>query len=180
MMVLPLVLLGAGCGSQTNGTAATPGAAPAAKPSIVQKTTTAIEDLIAGGQSYHCTFKLDPKTSSGMEGTGEYFYDAKNATMFSEMDLVSSSAKKTITKTLMIIQNDGVYTWDANAKTGMMLANEKPSTSDTTAGSSQQEEFNKSPELKCSPWIVDASKFALPVGVQFTDYSQMFKSKAAK
>ncbi len=76
------------------------------------------------------------------------------------------------------VVSDGIYTyvWSSESPTGIKM---KIDVTSPTA-SAQTGNFNLDQEvgLNCSPWGVDASKFAVPTNIQFTDLSSMTAPKA--
>lgn len=163
-LVLPLIFVAAGCGPASKQTAD--------NSKQEQKTSTTIEDIIKNGESYHCTFKMDPKEYGGLNGTVDIYADAKSEKIRTNMEAITGNTKNI---TSMISDKEYIYTWSgANAKTGMKTVNPKPvdaNPSDTTKTSdtAKIDELKKNLDLKCNSWIVDDSMFALPANIKFTE-----------
>jgi hypothetical protein len=73
----------------------------------------------------------------------------------------------------MIIMDNTNYLWTEGGSTGIKMAFDQnatpaPVTSNTATNSFDANALNN---YKCSPWIVDSSKFVLPAGVTFRAFS---------
>jgi len=77
------------------------------------------------------------------------------------------------------VVSDGVYTyiWSSDSTTGIKMKIDitSPAASAQTGNFDLDQEVN----LKCSPWGVDASKFAIPTNIQFTDMSNLIPKTSA-
>ena len=126
---------------------------------------------MSGSQSLQCTFS-DKTTNS----SGTVFVDNNKM----RGDFTASLDGKEMQSHMI---NDGsyVYSWTDGQKEGykMSLATIKNAASENgtpapkTPG--QAVDMQKQVNYSCSPWSVDTTKFALPQGISFNDFSEMMK-----
>ena len=124
---------------------------------------------LLGGDNQMCTYE-DPET--GDSGT---FYVAGGSM---RGDVTSTTDGKTETNH-MIFMDGYMYIWMDGETTGFKTATdfegeEEADTADINGDTETSTTFDTQKELdyNCSSWRVDSSKFTLPEGVEFMDFSQ--------
>ncbi len=136
-----------------------------AKPAT-NSTSDSILSLISGGKNVSCAI-----TYPDNKGAGSIFVsDKKFAGDFTTKD----SAGKDIAGH-MISDGTFMYIWSASMSTGIKvnLANAKNMAQNSAI--SQGFNVNQKVDMKCSPWITDDSKFAVPATIKFQDMSQLLQ-----
>lgn len=143
-------------------------------------------DLVSSGSSLKCTFSQKETESSGT------LY--LNGPKHQRTDTLSQIGGKSI-QGHIIYDGEYTYMWtEWTEKDGRKIVTGNKSASkelnniaDQIQSQSQGQtdnqaqfiEWNKKNGIDCSPWVVDDSKFVLPTGVEFVDYTSMMeKSKS--
>lgn len=122
-----------------------------------------LKDLIMKGIPQSCTF-------SGEGNEGSVFVSGKKV----RGDFNTTTEGK-MTTSHMIIDGNTSYMWMDDQKEGFKMSfdtsaeNATPAPGETTSGESF--DANANMDYKCSPWLEDSSKFALPSGVTFTSFA---------
>lgn len=146
--------------------------------------STSILDLMktSAGKSIECVFVF---TGSGMRSEGTGFFVADKA----RVDSLYSNADDNQIASYMIMDTlaDTMYVWSlvAGEEVGMKLSlseSEKLAATKPEADSAAKTASTPQPispesdvQYTCKPWSVDATVFIPPVGVQFTDLSEINK-----
>ena len=123
-----------------------------------------VKELMSYSGSQQCKYE---DTSTGSSGT-VYVGGGKM-----RGDFTSMAATATV-NSHMISDGQFAYRWSDGQNTGVKMAIgdiEKPSASPQT----QTADVDKKYDYKCSSWVVDNSKFAVPASVKFSDMSEMMK-----
>lgn len=132
---------------------------------------TSLRNLMAMGQNQQCTFT---DVDTGSNGT-VYVSNSKM-----RGDFVSISDSTTVNGH-MIVDGDNMYIWtDGEAqgfKASMSASEEVASQIEDNMGGSANSavDVNAEFDYECSSWSVDNSKFTLPNGVEFQDFSAMME-----
>lgn len=138
-----------------------------ASPEAQGSSSKSAAELLASGKDQKCTFsRKDDQTD--MTGT---MYISKGK-MRGDFDVTAAGQKL---QSHMISDGTTVYNWTSLSNTGFKMAF-KPSAT-VTVSPKAQEAFNvdDKADYNCSNWSADSSKFAMPSGVTFTDFSQMMQ-----
>lgn len=144
-----------------------------------QSQSTSMRELLAMGKSQKCTVSSSSVDDDGTktESTGVmYFAGGKIA-----QEVVVTSTDKEMPRIEMSMVSDGsyMYTWNVQDKTQgmkMKITEENNDTNEADTPQSGSVSMDDKLNVKCSPWIADNSKFAVPKDVQFTDLSEMMKN----
>jgi len=156
LVVLGFLLFGRGKSSKTeqsNNTTNT----QANSPAPVASTPMSLADLANSSSSQTCTF-------TDASGTGTVFVASGKV----RADFSSMEAGKAVGGH-MILDNGTSYLWLDGQTTGF-----KSKISATSNPTGQQGlDANQKLNYNCQSWSADASKFALPTGVTFTDMSSL-------
>lgn len=135
----------------------------------ISEETMNLESLMKLTGSQTCTFTETNTGSTGVVYVGE----GKARSDFS-----FKSDDKTQTAHMI---HDGVYvyTWFDGETNGFKASLEdlgKVTENIPTTASTNQVDTKSAVDYDCSEWSVDNSKFTPPVGIKFTDYSEMMKN----
>ena len=79
----------------------------------------------------------------------------------------------------MISDGTYMYTWNTETKAqGMKIKITEPTAENTNTTNTNNGSVNLDDkvDMKCSPWLVDNSKFSIPTDVTFTDLSELMKN----
>ena len=128
-----------------------------------------MKDLVASGVSQKCDFS-EPES-----GTGGTVYIAGGKV---RADFTSKSQAGTIGGH-MISDGTVVNTWMDGMTQGFKSSFTMTQTASSTAAPHKGLDPNKKTNYTCTPWSADASMFALPSGITFTDMSAMMQGGAA-
>lgn len=146
-----------------------------------QSQSSSLRELLALGKNQKCTVTT---TSADDDGTktdtvGTIYISGKK--MAQEVSVTSTD--KEIPKINMRMISDGsyVYTWNTDTKNqGMKMKFEETQAEDKTPDTNNTQakgvNMDEKYDMKCTGWVVDNSKFAIPADVQFTDLSEMLKN----
>ncbi len=160
--------------SNSTGNSANTQVTQAVQPAQTEKTTLAsLKDLLTQGVSQQCTYSYTDEKTGKSEGV-MLIANGKVRGSFSLTD-----PQGVVTTGNMI--NDGAfsYTWNDATKTGVKIAMTeelKQMGEESIKDNPQVAEMNKKTDYRCKAWIVDASKFTPPTGIEFTDLSQMMEN----
>lgn len=138
-----------------------------------QKVLSSLKDLLAQTVSQQCTYSYTDEKMGKTEGV-MFIANGKVRGSFSLTD-----PKGVITTGNMINDGSFGYTWDDTTKTGMKFAmtEELKKVGEESAQENPQiAEMNKKSDYRCKLWVADASKFAPPTDIQFTDLSKMMEN----
>jgi len=130
-----------------------------------------LKDLAAAGVPQKCTFtnSTDTADSNGVVYTG-------GGKMRGDFD---SMVKTTGMPTYSHMISDGStnYIWTSESNQGFKMKMEAMTSASSTVPSSKYQAISYDQQLvyKCQPWTVDASVFALPKDITFTDMNVMMK-----
>ena len=171
IIILVLLLLGVGAyffGQSQKSQTANQGAN---SKDNMQTEKKSLSDFLTMTQSVQCTFSDKTTNNSGSVYAG-------NSKM--RGDFQSDMGGKQMQSHMI---NDGsyVYFWSDDRNEGYkmsldVLKKQETESNDTKEASSmppQAEEMQKQADYSCKSWDVDATKFALPQGVNFSDFSEM-------
>jgi hypothetical protein len=123
-----------------------------------EESPTSLKDLMAGS-TRTCTYTDGQNTGTVYAANGKARLDMTSVT-----NGVSSSMHA-------VIDSNNYYGWIEGQPSGFKFSIAQSSTG--SAGPNQNVDINKQIDYDCSSWNVDASKFNLPSGVTFTDYSSL-------
>lgn len=183
LFLLPALLILGGCGKKTDSNKVSSEAQnPAAQNNVVgnqektkdTKTVKSVSEIIANGQSLSCTFSYTD-AEQGITESGNFYVNGPQAKFRSEAEIVTKDSDKKIT-TYMIGDGNYAYSWNGAEKTGFKISMKEgtPVAQDTKAQNNQR--LDQKMNFDCRNWSVDNSKFILPPGVTFTDFSTMIKN----
>ena len=147
---------------------------PTATP-MAQNTSFSVRDLLGLGKDQTCTYSttsVENGVSTAISGT-LYISGSKLA----ENVQMTSSDKKIGTQNMNLI-SDGtyMYSYDTTKKLpGMKFKIDQTAPTGTAANTQNGVDMDKKVDMKCSPWTVDSTKFAIPKDVQFTDLSSLMQ-----
>jgi hypothetical protein len=137
-----------------------------------------ILDLIKSGGTSKCTYT---SKQADVQMTGTTYVSGKQMRNDTEMTLGNGTKMESH----MISDGTWIYSWTSAMPQGFKMnikeAEEKYGTMDagTTKPEANQEatmkNFQDKFDFKCSKWGVDASKFELPKGITFMDFSETMK-----
>lgn len=147
--------------SQTAGTPGAPGTTP--PPSSASGMT--LKGLLALGSSQKCTFTDATSLTASSEGT---VYVAQGQL---RGDFTSVVSGKAIGSHMIILGNTS-YVWTDATKEGVKMA---LATTENQQGPGPNQGFdpNKKVNYSCSNWTTNASVFALPAGITFSDMTNI-------
>ena len=132
-------------------------------PGSAQPATTmsSLKALIAKGVSQSCTYNSD-------KSQGTIYMDGGKVR--ADIDATVGSVTE---KVHMIMMNSTSYIWIDGKSTGFKMAFDPNATPVPGASPSSQSGIdpNTAMNYNCSPWLADASKFALPTGVTFATFA---------
>lgn len=168
VLVLAVLLVGAGAYLKLSKSAnVTPKVAQEQPKSSPSNPVENLKSLLSGGRTVNCTINNPDKS-------GTVFISDKK---FRGDFVTKDSNGKTVDSHVI---SDGTYTyiWSSSSPSGIKMKVDITS----AEASAQAKNFNLDEQagLNCSPWGVDASKFAVPTNVQFTDFTQMMNQAQPK
>ena len=131
-----------------------------------QNAMSSLVDLLASGQSTQCAFDVSQETGGDTKGT-IYISAGK---MRGDFTITDKDGKESSMN--MIRVDDQSYMWGGALPNGIKM---KLSTEDlkTNTQANQYINLNTKTDYKCTPWVVDSSKFSVPTNIKFTDLSSM-------
>lgn len=126
-----------------------------------------LKDLFAMTTSQTCTFT----NTDGDSATGTVYVSGGKV----RSDFSTSASEEAGQAMHMIVKDQTSYLWgDALQGKGIKMAFASMESSADTAKSSSQKSTslntNQAVKYSCKPWVVDASVFELPAGVEFSDF----------
>lgn len=128
-----------------------------------------LKDLFSLQTAQKCTMKQE---TDGEEYTGTIYISGKK--FYQETNTKEGTV-------YAISDGQSVYSWSTMSAAGIKmdvsledLVN-NPSSDDTKL-SDMNFDLEKIADLKCSPWVVDSSKFETPSSIQFMDVSELLKN----
>lgn len=140
--------------------------ATSTSPQSSNATTASILGLLSGGQTVSCIINLPDN-----KGTGTIeVVDRKFAGDFTVTD---NSGKQLVSH--MISDGTYVYAWSTATADGFKMKLDTAKNAATNAQNNQSVNLNQKVDLKCSPWGVDNSKFAIPTNIKFTDMTDLMQ-----
>ena len=116
-----------------------------------------LQDLLAAGTAQSCTFA---QTAEGGSNEGVVYIGEGKM----RGDFKATANGQTI-NAHTIGDGKDLYTWMESLNLGFKLAMGQ---TQSATGQNQSLDLNAKLNYNCSPWTVDAAKFSLPKGVQFT------------
>lgn len=144
---------------------------PITTPSQVNTTETekrTLMDLFKSGSNQICEIN-DTDNRGTVKVTGNK----------SRIDMTTTTNGQTIA-THIIVDTDYSYMWNDNSGEGFKFKNPDPTTtsssSSTPTTESSRFDLNQKVDLRCSPWTVDDSVFALPTNIKFNDLESMMQN----
>ncbi|MFH1583460.1 MAG: hypothetical protein ABIB72_04080 [Candidatus Falkowbacteria bacterium] len=184
LFLLPAILVLGGCGKKVDDNKAVSNIQNNA---VVDKgeaentkTIKSVNEIMASGKSLECTFSYTDE-EQGVTESGSYYIDGPKARFRSEAEIIMKNSDQK-TKAYMIGDGSYAYSWsDASGKTGFKISmkEESPSAENTGAKAQKDAELDRKMNFDCRDWSVDDSKFTLPPGIEFTNFSEMMKSLSA-
>lgn len=134
--------------------------------------TGSMKDLLLGGKAQKCTYM-------GEDGEGTVYVASDSRVRADFTSTVDEETRVMHT----IVDKDTSYIWTDGEATGIKVTidTSKPSEgpeedSNSEEQSAESNGINAKNNYKCGLWLVDASKFDLPEGVQFQSMEDLFKS----
>lgn len=129
-----------------------------------------LRSLLALGKNTMCTFT---STAGGINSSGTVYISVDGSM---RGDFTSQTSTGTQTSG-MIIKSGTSYAWSGSTGVKMSLTdlNKGASVSGSTKSNVS---LDSQVDYKCVDWSKDESKFILPVGVKFTDFSAVLKLNA--
>ena len=145
-----------------------------------QSQSSSLRDLLAMGQNQKCTVStsaVDETDGTKTDTQGTIYISGKKMAQ----EVIVTSTDKEMPSVNMSMVSDGtyMYTWNPQKKDqGMKLKiTESEGTTETKGNTAKGAvNFDEKVNVKCSPWIVDNSKFTVPTDVNFTDLSEVMKN----
>lgn len=127
-------------------------------------------DLLNLGKNLKCTWKL---SEEGVVMEGVVYVSGKKALSSMTADLPDGQKMENYS----LSDGETVYSWSNTQQgTKFKISDFDQYQPDPSQEQQQQmETFQKDYNYKCSPWIVDSSKFTLPSDIQFTDMGQQMQ-----
>lgn len=122
---------------------------------------TSLKNLIAKGVAQNCTYSTEQTSGSVYVSGGAVRGDFE------------TTVDKVVTKSHMIVKDNTSYIWSDGQTTGFKMSfdpNATPAGGETSSKSDGNFDISADMNYKCSTWIVDGSKFALPAGVTFSAF----------
>jgi hypothetical protein len=120
-----------------------------------------LKDLISKGIAQSCTYTSDKSQGTIYMSGGKVRAD------------INTTVGSVATKAHMIMMDNTTYIWTDEMSTGFKMAYDPNATPVPGASPSTLQgaiDANTSMNYKCSAWVADGSKFALPAGVTFTSF----------
>jgi hypothetical protein len=124
-----------------------------------------LQGLLSLGSSQKCTFTDATSITASSEGT---VYVAQGKLRGDFTSVVSG----TTIKSHMIVLGDTSYTWTDTTKEGSKMALATIE-NQQAPGPNQGFNPNKKVNYSCVGWLTDASVFALPAGIQFSNLTNI-------
>jgi predicted small lipoprotein YifL len=184
LLLAPLALALGGCGQKPAVNPAPTAGAPTngTAPVSTQKISATALEMMHSGKALDCNYSF--QSQQGALQSGEFFVDGATGRFRSDvMEMVRVPVPMNI-MAYSISDGTYVYTWSSmNPKTGYKVNLSQTSPAAVPAATSSVQstaDLNQKIDYNCRPWTVDASKFTLPAGVQFTDMSQMINALKAQ
>jgi len=138
-----------------------------------------LRELIALGKNQKCVISTSTTSDDGTktDTSGTIYISGKKMAQ----EVMVTSTDKEMPKIDMRMVSDGeyIYTWNTQTKQqGMKFKATDPSDGNIEKGDNSNGGVSMDDKLnvKCSNWLVDNSKFAIPTDVNFTDLSEMMKN----
>ncbi len=147
-----------------------------------QNQSMTMRDLLASGKNQKCIISVSSTDEEGIKTETNATLYVSGKKMAEEISV--SSTDKNMPKTNMHMISDGsfMYTWNIDTKDQglkMAISETEANDADTPDSANVQTggvDMNEKYDMKCTPWIVDNSKFTIPADVKFTDLSEMMKN----
>ncbi|OGH10914.1 MAG: hypothetical protein A3B38_04120 [Candidatus Levybacteria bacterium RIFCSPLOWO2_01_FULL_36_13] len=140
-------------------------------PTTVQneKSTTDIWGILSKGTNQKCDFSYMTSDSSS---TGTFYFSGKKM----RGDITSKNEGKT-SVFYLIRDGDTNYMWGTDLEAGFKMTLKEE---DLKTNQQFVQYFNSDQKVdyKCTPWLVDASKFTPPSNIKFTDLSSFTLPKS--
>ncbi|MFM2374805.1 MAG: hypothetical protein RLZZ234_800, partial [Candidatus Parcubacteria bacterium] len=135
------------------------------------------EFVSMGSMSVKCVFTAED-AQARTEGT-TYVSDGKVRTD----TIITKKGSGTKTTSSAIIDNEYMYAWGGELPHGMKMklsaakqvSADAEDGADTMGMDAQSAALDQAHDYACEAWNSDASYFALPAGITFTDYSEMMQ-----
>lgn len=181
-IIIPAIIIAvslSGCGKKTDEADKLPGnngekpdinmeKRQESNPVAEEELKTSLRDLLARNKAVECSFDTEDKESSAH---GKFFLDAQNKKMFNESKVKSLADGKELTVS-SIMDGDMLYTWNSmQAGTGMKMKIEDDDEKGDDNSKEDSLDLDEQRLVKCVPWEVDASRFAIPENIKFMDLS---------
>lgn len=131
---------------------------------------TSIESLLMMGGSQKCTYSAE---ISGVTTSGTIYVNNGNMRADSKVVMQDKDVDSHI-----ILLKDTSYVWGAGMAQGFTMDIKKFKEQGVKQPTSAQSfDMKKEINYSCQPWSYDATVFALPANITFTDMSQMMQVK---
>lgn len=128
-----------------------------------------LRSFLGLGQNMKCTYSST--TKDGVSGSGT-FYIGANGDMRGEFETKVGTGAPIVNN--MIIKGGVSYVWSGTQGAKMTIPAEKAKANVPEANKGM-EQLDAQMDYNCSPWVLDASKFATPTGVNFMDLDALLK-----
>lgn len=148
-------------------------------PQTEQSVSTSLRDLLSLGQNQKCVVSTSTTDEDNVKTDTESTIFISGKKMAQEVQVKSTD--KAVPTINMRMISDGIYmyTWNTETKAqGMKIKITEPTTENTNTTNTNNGSVNLDDkvDMKCSPWLVDNSKFTIPTDVTFTDLSELMKN----
>ena len=175
LWILGLVVVGGVVWYSMSGQSSMPAANTSAAPTDPAATSASAEptsgkmslkDLMSLGRDQKCTF-TEKTANSDSSGT-VYVGGGKM-----RGDFTSIASGMTIQSHMIAMGQKGYLWTSAMPKQGFTFTLPDPSAPSAAPANSSAPDYNQQLDYSCSAWTVDASMFALPAGITFSDMSAL-------
>jgi len=137
-----------------------------------------VKDALTAGKPLKCSTEM--ADGLGGKSKSEFYTDGKGN---SYVEYTSTDEKGNTRVAKIITANGKIYAWDDATKKGTVVSEKHEEMDEVEDSTEEVEEENQAQEyldeslanFSCRPWVVNASKFAPPSDVEFTDLDKMME-----
>ncbi len=128
-----------------------------------------LRSFLGLGQNMKCTYSSTTKDGVSASGT---FYIGANGDMRGDFETKVGAQAPIVNN--MIVKGGISYVWSGTqgAKMSVPAADTKATVPEASKG---MEQLDAQMDYNCTPWVLDASKFTPPAGVNFMDLDALLK-----
>lgn len=144
------------------------------KQTAAEENKTSITELFQKGNDLKCSYS----SKSDESGTAEVTVYISGKKM--RADSSGTSSDGVVFKSSMILNDDYLYVWTPDEKTGVKMPVAK-SEADKEAwkGNATYLDPEQKVDYKCGDWVTDQTVFVLPKEIKFEDMTQVLKDQCA-